>query len=176
MSNHYHKLGTDYSHNVLMLTLLESHLRHKDHSVHVSGTRGGGPVLSREDGFSRFVKFQLSDFAVGGINGDLHLRAVLLVPDDFLDVDAPSSSVDREDLSDLALHTVLGAANADSHGIALSDWHGSAGILSSKLLAERAAHHLSSQAAWGGEVSLSGLSSLTGNTYTRWLIAKWITY
>ena len=146
-----------------MLTLLESHSEKKS-SVHVSGTRGRGSVLSCEDGFSRFVKFQLSDFAVGGVNGDLHLRAVLLVPDDFLNVDAPSSSVDSEDLSNLALNTVLSAANADSDGIALSDRHGSAVVLGSEFLAKRAAHHLSSQAAGGGEVCLSGLSSLAGNT------------
>ena len=148
-----------------MLTLLESHLRHKDHSVHVSGTRGGGPVLSREDGFSRFVKFQLSDFAVGCVNGDLHLRAVLLVLDDFLNVDRPSSSIDSEDLADLAFHAVLHATGSDSHGIALSDWHRSAGILGLEFLAEVAAHHLSSHAAGGGEVRLSRLSSLAGNTY-----------
>ena len=94
------------------------------------------------------------------------MRAVLLVLHDFLNVDAPSSSVDSEDLTDLALNTILSATNADSDGIALSNWHTSAVVLCSEFLAELAAHHLSSQAAGGGEVSLSGLSSLAGNTYT----------
>ena len=37
-------------------------------------------------------------------------------------------------------------------------------VFSAKLFAQSATHHLSSNAGWSGEVSLSRLSSLTGNT------------
>ena len=97
----------------------------------------------------------MSDFAVGGVDWDLHLRAVLLVLDDLLDVDTPSSSIDGHDLAGLTLNAVLHAASSDSDGISLSNWDGSAGILGSEFLGKSAAHHLSSQAAWGGEVGLS---------------------
>ena len=175
MSNHYHKLGTDYSHNVLMLTLLESHSE-KDDSVHVSGTWGWRSVLSSEDGFSRFVKFQLGDFTVRWVNWDLNLGAVLLISDNLLNVDAPSPSVDGENLTGLSFNSTLLTAAFDENGVSLSDWNRSAVVFAPEFLAQVAGHHLSLNAAWSGEVSLSGLSSLTGNTYTRWLIAKWITY
>ena len=106
----------------------------------------------------------MSDFAVGGVDWDLHLRAVLFVSDNFLNVDAPSSSVNGKDLADLTFNTVFGGTCFDVDSVAHSDWDRSAIILSAKLFAQSAAHHLSSDAAWSGEVSLSRLSSLTGNT------------
>ena len=81
-------------------------------------------------------------------------------------MDAPSSSVDGEDLAGLALDSILSGTDLDKHGVSLSDWQGSGGVLGLEFFAEVAAHHLSSDAAWGSEVSLSGLSSLAGNTYT----------
>ena len=79
-------------------------------------------------------------------------------------MDAPSSSVNSKDLADLTFDTVLSTAGFDVDSIAHSDWNRSAIVFSAKLFAQSAAHHLSSEAAWGGEVGLSRLSSLTGNT------------
>ena len=87
----------------MMMTLLESLAEQETIARSVLGSCAStglvGSVLSLKEGFSRFVKFELSNFAVGWVDWDLHLRAVLLGDDDFLDVDAPSSSVDGEDLS-----------------------------------------------------------------------------
>ena len=147
-----------------MLTLLESHLIPTVRSVHISSSGGARSVLSSEDGLSGFIKFQLSDFTVGCVNWHLNLRAVLLVLDDLLNMDAPSSSVDCHNLSDLTLDSVLHGAGFDVDGITLSNWNRFAGVLSLEFFAQVAAHHLSSQAAWSSEVGLSRLSSLTGNT------------
>ena len=82
-------------------------------------------------------------------------------------MDAPSSSVNGEDLANLTFNTVFGTAGFNVDGVTHSNWNRSAIILSAKLFAQSAAHHLSSDAAWSGEVSLSGLSSLTGYTYSK---------
>jgi hypothetical protein len=82
-------------------------------------------------------------------------------------MDAPSSSVNGKDLADLTFDTVFGTAGFNVDSISHSDWNRSAIILSAKLFAQAATHHLSSDAAWSGEVSLSGLSSLTGNTFSK---------
>ena len=79
-------------------------------------------------------------------------------------MDAPSSSVNGKDLADLTFNTVLSTAGFNMDSVSHSDWNRSAIILSAKLFAQAATHHLSSDAAWSGEVSLSRLSSLTGNT------------
>ena len=92
------------------------------------------------------------------------MGTVLLVSDDFVDVDAPSSSVDSKDLADLTFNTVLDATGLDVDGITHSYWNRSAVVLGAELLAQWAAHHSSSDAAWSGEVSFSALSSLAGNT------------
>ena len=90
--------------------------------------------------------------------------AVLLVSDNFLDMEAPSSSVDGKDLTNLTLDTVLDATGLDVYGISHSYWNRSGIVLGAELLAQWAAHHSSSDAAWSGEVSFSALSSLAGNT------------
>ena len=82
-------------------------------------------------------------------------------------MDAPSSSVNGKDLANLTFNTVLCAASFDMNSVSHSDWNRSAIILSAKLFAQSATHHLSSDAAWSGEVSLSRLSSLTGNTFSK---------
>lgn len=135
-------------------------------SVHSLGTSGslGRSVLSAEKSFSRFIEFQLGDFAVGWVNWDLNLLSVLLISDDLLNVDAPSSSIDGEDLTSLALNTTFGGTDLNRNSISLSDWDRSAVIFASEFLAQVATHHLSSQAAWSGEMSFSRLSSLARNT------------
>ena len=90
--------------------------------------------------------------------------SVLLVSDDLFNVDTPSSSVNGHDLTDFILNTTFGGATLNENRVSLSDWDGSAVILSSEFFAQMARHHLSTDAAGGREVSLSRLSSLTGNT------------
>ena len=124
-------------------------------------------VLSSEEGLSGLVKFQLGDFAVGWVNWDWHLGAVLLVSDNLLNMDAPSSSVNGEDLSGFTFNSVFLGSSLDENGVSLSHWDGSAVPLASEFLAQMAGHHLSSDGAWSSEVSLSGLSSLAGNTYNK---------
>ena len=106
----------------------------------------------------------MSDFAVGWVNWDLNLLSVLLVSDDLLNVDAPSSSIDGEDLTSLALDTTFGGTDFNVDSVSLSNWDRSAVIFRSEFLGQVAAHHLSSQTAWGGEMSFSRLSSLARNT------------
>ena len=102
----------------------------------------------------------MSDFTVGRINRDVDLLSVLLVSDDLLDVDAPLSSVNSKDLSGLALDSGDLATSLDEDGISLSYGDRSGVVLGSEFFAQVAAHHLSSDGARGGEVGLSGLSSL----------------
>ena len=132
-----------------------------------AGTCLVGSVLSSEEGLSRLVKFQLGDFTVGRVNWDWHLGAILLISNDLLDVDAPSSSVDGKNLSGLSFDSAFLGSSLDENGVSLSHGNGSAVPLASEFLAQVAGHHLSSDAAWGGEVSLSRLSSLAGNTYNK---------
>ena len=99
------------------------------------------------------------------MNWDLDLLAVLLVSNNLLNVDAPSSSVHGQHLAGLALDSAVGTSALDHNDVSLSHWDGSGFVFVSKFLAQVAAHDLSSDAAGGGEVSLSGLSSLAGNTY-----------
>ena len=79
-------------------------------------------------------------------------------------MDAPSSSVNGKDLPDLTFDTVFNTTGLDVHGVSHSYWNRSAVVLGSEFLAQSAAHHSSSDAAWSGEMGLSRLSSLAGNT------------
>ncbi len=124
-----------------------------------------GSVLSLKEGLSGLVELEGGDLAVRGVDGDGHLLSVLLVSHDLLDVDAPLLSENGLDLTRLALHAGFDATLLDQDGVALSHGDGSGIVLASELLAEVAAHNLSSDAAGGGEMSLSGLSSLARNTY-----------
>ena len=87
--------------------------------------------------------------------------AALLVPNDFLDVDAPSLSVNANDFTIGTLASVLGAASKNLDSVALPDWDRPAVIFSSKVLAQQAAHDLSLDTAGSCEMSFSRLSPLT---------------
>ena len=140
----------------MIMTLLDLGQEIMYCSVHlISLTSFVRSVLSSKDGFSRFVKLQLSDFAVGWVNWDWHLRAVLLVSNNFLNMDAPSSSVDGQDLTSLSFNSTFFRSAFNENSVALSYWNRFAVIFGLKFFAQSAAHHLSSHAAWGGEVSLS---------------------
>ena len=117
--------------------------------------------------FSWLIKLQCSDLAVGGIDWDWDLRAVFLVSNNLFNMDAPSLSVDGKNLARLTFYAIFNATSLDLNGISLSNWNWSAIVLSSEFLAQRAAHHSSSNVWWSGEVSLSWLSSLTGNTWNE---------
>ena len=94
----------------------------------------------------------------------MYLRAVLLVSDDFLDMDTPSSSVNGHYLALLVFDSVFNTAFKNFDGISHSNWKRSAIILGAELFAQSATHHSSSDAAWSCEMGLSRLSSLAGNT------------
>tara|TARA_B110000503_G_C6923048_1_gene319523 strand:+ start:231 stop:428 length:198 start_codon:yes stop_codon:yes gene_type:complete len=65
----------------------------------------------------------LGDLAVGGRNWDSNLGSVLLVSDYLLDMEAPSSSVDSEDLANFTLDAVFLATTLDMDGVSLPDGH-----------------------------------------------------
>ena len=149
----------------MIMTLLDPSTEIKECSVHlVSFTTLLGSILSTEESFSWFIKFQLGNLNVGWVDWNLNLGAVLLVSNNLFDVDAPSSSVDGKDLTGLSFNTTFFRSALDENGVSLSKWNGFAVILGSEFLAKWGAHHLSSQGGWSTEVSLSSLSSLTGYT------------
>ena len=123
----------------MMLTLLESHSLRCPHCsvlvVLLLLVVGSRSVLSSQKSFSGFVKFKLDDFTVGGINWDLNCGSGFLVSDDFLDVDAPSSSIDGDDLSLLVLNSVFDTAFKNFDGVTHSNRKGSAIILGGKFFA-----------------------------------------
>ena len=133
-------------------------------SVHFGNLVLGSSLLSLKEGFTVFIELDSGEDTVGGVNGELDFLSVDLLSGHLVNVDAPSSSVDGKDLSGLSLNTTFFRSALDENGVSLSNWNGFAVILSSEFLGKRAAHHLSSQAARGTEVSLSSLSSLTGYT------------
>ena len=142
----------------MMLTLLQSLAGDCNaRSILGRGASSGlvGSVLSSEEGLSRLVKFQLGDFAVGWVNWDWHLGAVLLISNNLLNVDAPSSSVNGHNLAGLSFNSTFLGSSFDENGVSLSHWDGSAIPLASEFLAQMAGHHLSFDAAWSCEVSLS---------------------
>ena len=98
---------------------------------------------------------QFLDDAAVGVEGDEDGLSVLFVSLDFIDVDAPSLSVDLDDLSSFLL--VL--ADGDSDFVVLPDGEGSDAVLLSEFLGQSAGHDLSSDRGGGGEVSQSLLSS-----------------
>ena len=120
-----------------------------------TGTGLVGSVLSTKESLSGLVKLKLGDFAVGWVNWDWHLGAILLVSNNLLNVDAPSSSVNGNDLTSLSFDSLLLGSSFDENGVSLSHWDGSAVPLASEFLAQMAGHHLSFDAAWSSEVSLS---------------------
>ena len=139
-------------------------------SIHLVSTLDAalvGSVLAGKQCLSGLISFELGDLAVGWVDWNLNGVATSLISHDLLDVDAPSLSINANDFSVGALASVLGAASKNLDGIAFSDWNRSTVILRSQIFAQLATHNLSLNAAWGSEVSLSRLSSLARDGYSK---------
>ena len=76
-----------------------------------------GSLLAVEKGLAVLVQTKVGNGAVAGVDGNLSLLAVHLLLDEFLDVDAPSATVD---LSDLAFTTLVRSAD-DLDGVSITD-------------------------------------------------------
>ena len=121
---------------------------------------GNLAVLVLKGGLAALVKLESGDNAVAGVDGKLGLLTVLLLLNDFLNVNASASAVD-------GLNLTLGLLLVADHNldlIALADGEGADIVLVDKILGEPAAHHDSTDTAGGGEIGLSGLSALAGYT------------
>ena len=91
-----------------------------------------GSLLAGEDSLAVLVKSKRSDDHVGGVDWEVGLLAVGLFLHDFLNVDAPLSAVNLNDLAFFAcLFTAL-----DLDGISVADWNTARLIFASKLFAQ----------------------------------------
>ena len=124
---------------------------------------GTGLLLPGEESLAVLVQSKGSDDTVRWVDGDLSLLTVGLLFDDLLNVNAPFPAVD---FRNLALTVLVGSAH-DLDGVSVANWDGANIVLLSELLRKVAGHQLSTDAGWGGEVSLSGFSSLGGHAYWR---------
>ena len=116
-------------------------------------------LLAGEESLTVLIKSEVGDLAVGGVDGDLGLLSVHLLLDEFLNVDAPSATVDFSDLT----FTVL-VGSADNHdGVTITDGDGTGLILLRELFAELGRHHSSLDGRGGGEVGLARLSALAAH-------------
>ena len=128
---------------------------HLFHLVLVAGVS----LLTSEEGLAVLVEAEVGDLAVAGVNGDLSLLAISLLFHQFLNVDAPSATVDFSDLT----FTVL-VGSADNHdGVTITDGDGTGLILLRELFAELGRHHSSLDGRGGGEVGLARLSALAAH-------------
>lgn len=107
-----------------------------------------------KDVLTILVQLQLGDDDLGWVDteGNGLSRGLFLY--DTLNVDDVFETVDG---SDLSLGSLVGAAN-DLDLIVLSDWDGANVVLLTEFLAQRSAHDGTSDAGWGIEMSLAGLS------------------
>ena len=118
-------------------------------------------LLALEQLLAVLVEFKCGDFAVGGVDRDLGLLTVDLLLNHFVDVDTPSATVHRHDLA----FTTLVSSTENLDRITLTDGDGARLVGLAEVLREMAREKLSSQGRGGGEVGLSGLSTLAGYTY-----------
>ena len=121
---------------------------------------GNLAVLVLKGGLAALVELKSGDHAVAGVDGELGLLTVLLLLNDFLNVNASASAVDGLNLT----LGVLLVTNDNLDLVALADGEGADIVLVDKVLGEPAAHHDSTDTAGGGEIGLSRLSALAGYT------------
>ena len=108
-------------------------------------------LLTGEESLTVFVKSEVGDLAVGGVDGDLGLLSVHLLLDEFLNMNAPSATVN---FSDFAFTVLVGSAH-NHDGITITNGDGSGLVLFGQLFAELSGHHSSFDRGRGGKVSLS---------------------
>jgi len=118
-------------------------------------------LLAGEESLTVLIKSEVGNLAVGGVDGDLGLLSVHLLLDEFLNVDAPSATVD---LSDLAFAVLVGSSD-NLDGVTITDGDGTGLILLGELFAELGRHHSSLDGRGGAEVGLARLSTLAAHIY-----------
>ena len=108
---------------------------------------------------------QLGDDDLGWVDVDWNGGTVGLLLGDLVDLDGELQSVHGGDLALLAL---LGTAG-DQDLVVPSDWKGADAVLGSQLLGQRSGHQNTSDRRWSGEVGLSGLVSVGGDVWGKYL-------
>lgn len=120
-------------------------------------------ALSLNQSLSVLVNVQLGDDELGWVDVDWDGSTAGLLLGQLVDLDGELQSVDGGDLTLLAL---LGASD-NQDLVVLSDRQGLDVVLGAQLLGQRSGHQDTTLRGWGGEVSLSGLSSVGGHVCRR---------
>ena len=102
----------------------------------LSLTLGLPLLVLLQDLLSVLVNLELGDDAVGWVDGDSNGGSVGLLLGDLIDMDAPSSSVDCNDLS----ISVLEGTSDDLDMVSLSDWDRSLIMFALQVLGQVATH------------------------------------
>lgn len=121
----------------------------------------GVTTLSSNQSLSVLVQVKLGDDKLGWVDVDWDGSTVGLLLGQLVNLDGEFQSVNRRDLTLLAL---LGTTD-NKNLVLLSDWKSLDLVLLLELLREWSRKEFSSDRRWGGEVSLSGLRSGGGNVY-----------
>lgn len=121
----------------------------------------GVTTLSSNQSLSVLVQVKLGDDKLGWVDVDWDGSTVGLLLGQLVNLDGEFQSVNRRDLTLLAL---LGTTD-NKNLVLLSDWKSLDLVLLLELLGEWSRKEFSSDRRWGGEVSLSGLRSGGGNVY-----------
>lgn len=122
-------------------------------SVHLShlGLARGVSLLATKECLAVLVETQVGDHDIGGVDWELGLLAVDLLFDDFLNVDAPSATVD---LGHLAFATLVGSAH-HFDGVSVAHRDASSLVLLNQFLAQVTRHQLAADGGWRAEIRLS---------------------
>ena len=118
-------------------------------------------LLAIEKRLAVLVKSQVGNDAVRWVDGDFGLLSVHLLFHEFLNMNAPSATVNFSDFA----FTVLVGSTDDLDSVSIADRDGPGGVLGGKFLAQLSGHHSSAKGGWGSEVCLSRLSALAGHVY-----------
>ena len=128
---------------------------HLFHLVLVAGVS----LLTSEEGLAVLVETEVGDLAVAGVNGDLSLLAISLLFHQFLNVDAPSATVN---FSHLAFTVFVGSTH-NLHSVSVANGDRAGLVLGGQVFAQLCGHHLSTDGGGGSEVCLARLSTLAGH-------------
>jgi hypothetical protein len=118
-------------------------------------------LLLFEDAFTVFVKLEWGDDTVTGMNWNLNWLFVLLIPGDFLNVNASASAVNSHDFS----FTRFEVTSQNFDLITFADWDWTHVVFVFKVFGKMAWHHDSTNTAGSSEVCLSWFSTLARYTY-----------